>query len=624
EAQLIRNKDVVQSVYDANYNFAVAPELPTLTAVAGDGKVTLYWDDVAELSLDRFLGNDYDFEGYKIYRATDPGFSDAGTITDGFGTPNYYTKPLKVYDKIDGVYGFFPLTLEKGVQFYLGSDSGLRHSYVDNDVTNGVTYYYAVTAYDRGDVEKKILPTETSKFIAVSAAGDVVRAPNVVVVTPTVASSGYIPPGFDITPTRTSSGALTSGQVAVAILEPEKIPGGGQFAIEFMDIATDGQDNDLDGLVDADDADEFLPLETSGLVLKDISDRSAPRVLDTIWFKELRVVSDTVVKEIQNLYNDDDGDRSTLRFISSGMEFFVRNPFEGTYNDPDKGILNGIKWSSNIAVESAYPLSFGVWSDPRFVPGVSYPGQYRMVFFDEVVDTTSEIRLPTLTGSGRRIRAQEANFKIYDMATGEQAKYAYKPGGVRRGASNAPDGFYSANDEIWFYQEGKEGELIVTYYLWNAAEDDTSFENAHGRHLSSGDTLYLYPDFQFTSADRFEFSTFAQKVDMEAARSALDDIRVVPNPYVVSAGWEPRNLYTTGRGERRLVFNHLPQKCRIRIYTVSGSLVQTIEHDAPMTDGSAEWDMLSKDNMEISYGLYLYHVEAPGIGEHVGRFIVIK
>jgi hypothetical protein len=36
------------------------------------------------------------------------------------------------------------------------------------------------------------------------------------------------------------------------------------------------------------------------------------------------------------------------------------------------------------------------------------------------------------------------------------------------------------------------------------------------------------------------------------------------------------------------------------------------------------WDMLSKDGNEIAYGIYLYHVEAPGIGEKLGRFAVIK
>jgi hypothetical protein len=34
--------------------------------------------------------------------------------------------------------------------------------------------------------------------------------------------------------------------------------------------------------------------------------------------------------------------------------------------------------------------------------------------------------------------------------------------------------------------------------------------------------------------------------------------------------------------------------------------------------------MLSKDNLEISYGIYVYHVKAEGIGEKIGKFLVLK
>ena len=50
---------------------------PKVTAVVGDGKVTLYWDTSAEQTRDKYMGkitkgmNLYDFEGYKVYRATD-------------------------------------------------------------------------------------------------------------------------------------------------------------------------------------------------------------------------------------------------------------------------------------------------------------------------------------------------------------------------------------------------------------------------------------------------------------------------------------------------------------------------------------------------------------------------
>ena len=43
-----------------------------------------------------------------------------------------------------------------------------------------------------------------------------------------------------------------------------------------------------------------------------------------------------------------------------------------------------------------------------------------------------------------------------------------------------------------------------------------------------------------------------------------------------------------------------------------------------MTNGYEVWDVLSKDNMEIAYGVYVYHIEAPGLGEKIGRLIIIK
>ena len=99
---------------------------------------------------------------------------------------------------------------------------------------------------------------------------------------------------------------------------------------------------------------------------------------------------------------------------------------------------------------------------------------------------------------------------------------------------------------------------------------------------------------------------------------------MVPNPYIAAASWEERNPFNTGRGPRSLRFNHLPQACTIRIYTVSGELVATIHHQSGLLDGSAEWNLLSRDNLAVSYGVYIYHVDAPGIGEKVGKFAVIK
>ena len=88
--------------------------------------------------------------------------------------------------------------------------------------------------------------------------------------------------------------------------------------------------------------------------------------------------------------------------------------------------------------------------------------------------------------------------------------------------------------------------------------------------------------------------------------------------------WEPKNPYTSGRGPRSIHFTHLPNKCTIRIFTVSGELVKEIDHESNMIDGTADWDLLTKDRLSAAYGVYIYHIDAPGIGTKVGKFAIIK
>jgi hypothetical protein len=101
---------------------------------------------------------------------------------------------------------------------------------------------------------------------------------------------------------------------------------------------------------------------------------------------------------------------------------------------------------------------------------------------------------------------------------------------------------------------------------------------------------------------------------------------VVPNPYIATASWEQRTLYATGRGSRKIDFINLPSICTIRIYTVAGSLVKTLYNNQSdlYSGGSVSWDLVTDDGMDIAYGLYIFHVDAPGIGEYIGKFAVIK
>lgn len=90
--------------------------MPAVTAVAGDNRVTLYWDDVAEKSIDPISGKD--FEGYRVYRSTDPGFNDMTPITDMFGSVSY-RKPLAQFDLVNGLKGAAAVAVN-GVHFEIG------------------------------------------------------------------------------------------------------------------------------------------------------------------------------------------------------------------------------------------------------------------------------------------------------------------------------------------------------------------------------------------------------------------------------------------------------------------------------------------------------------------------
>jgi hypothetical protein len=139
-----------------------------------------------------------------------------------------------------------------------------------------------------------------------------------------------------------------------------------------------------------------------------------------------------------------------------------------------------------------------------------------------------------------------------------------------------------------------------------------------------GDVYRIRIETPFRSGDVYQFTSQEAKIEKKLARTELKDIAVVPNPYVVAARWEPTRLLASGRGERRIFFIHLPQQCTIRIYTVSGDYVNTLEHYSTMLDGSESWDLKSEEGLDVAPGIYIYHVDASDLGETIGKFAQIK
>jgi len=85
--------------------------------------------------------------------------------------------------------------------------------------------------------------------------------------------------------------------------------------------------------------------------------------------------------------------------------------------------------------------------------------------------------------------------------------------------------------------------------------------------------------------------------------TSLDGIRIVPNPYNISALSYQFGTVT----QDRLMFYGLPPKCMIKIFTERGDLIKTIHH----TDNSGDeaWDSLTSSGQVIVSGIYIAYIE---------------
>jgi hypothetical protein len=94
---------------------------------------------------------------------------------------------------------------------------------------------------------------------------------------------------------------------------------------------------------------------------------------------------------------------------------------------------------------------------------------------------------------------------------------------------------------------------------------------------------------------------------------ALDLINIVPNPYYAYSDYENTSI------ENRVRLTNLPPRCDVSIYTIDGTLVRRIKKDDESTD--LMWDMKNDAKVPIASGVYLIHVNAPGLGEKVIKWM---
>lgn len=723
---LYTNLATVKTIYNENYNFIQPPAKPHMRAVPGDGRVTLYWDDRAEHSVDR-ISHLRDFEGYRIYRATDPGFLDAYSITDGRGSASSFS-PIAQFDLVNDVAGFFPIALN-GTQYYLGSNSGLVHSWTDTTVVNGQAYFYAVSAYDRGDPVAGFLPAETSKQASIDAAGRITTDVNTTYVIPTAPASGYTP-GLVMEQAEHVAGRAT-GRVVPAIVDERSLVDGARYSISILPDTT-ARIRDLLGW----EYTSWVP-DTSFVWNAAIGGFIA--IIDSVGYDSTRVLlgevrvpafSWTMTRDgmepfLESFPINADTPQQMLTHAGVDPGFFVArrldtgdtlhvrrrldtdellNPqgaFDFNFDEgrviytlefladlpPNQLVETLFLYKHNLVhkqlvpnltgyvnlVQAYQPVAEGIrlsffndwllgpnpalsgWRNapanqlPWTLKGVNmldnsqgflreFQGRaqgrdYRMDFVAEGgAVSLARAQFPDQsmgTILGRIVPSLTTNYRIWDITDPDQpvevSFWVYNPNlnqGPPPFGRNGSDPF-EYRDFILLAQpdEASPTGLIVT---WAFGIPFGIPINQVGNYQlpAAGDRYVAVTRKPFTAQDRYAVEVAAPRFDGSSARRELSRVKVVPNPYLATAEWEPRPI-KGNRGDRKIQFIHLPPQSTVRIYTVRGELVQTLVHDSPVWDGSLDWNLKSSAGLDVAYGMYMYHVDSPA-GEKTGKFALIK
>jgi len=131
------------------------------------------------------------------------------------------------------------------------------------------------------------------------------------------------------------------------------------------------------------------------------------------------------------------------------------------------------------------------------------------------------------------------------------------------------------------------------------------------------DYLILSPKKQYVDGDYWTVDLSEFGVISDVSETNLEEIKVVPNPYIVRSGFNNESEYLN-----TIRFTHLPTECTIKIYTVSGEFVNEIVHN-DIVDGNEYWNLRNRFNQLVAPGLYIYAVES-GDKKHLGKFAIVR
>jgi hypothetical protein len=630
---LFRLKEVVQLIYETDYRFAQPPIMPTLTATPSDSKVYLSWDDKSDkYTRDSFAKNINDFEGYKLYRSSDPYIADPMFITDGYGSPTL-RKPIFQCDLIDDIKGFADYGEINGIEFYLGNETGITHSFIDNTVQNGRTYYYVLVAYDYGlpGIGAGISPSENTFVLEIDENENIRRiSPNVAVVKPHQLAAGYPDQEVNLGD-EANSPAAKKLPFEVQIFDRDRAKKGHTYKVK-MNV------NELGYLqTNARFRSPYDVMYINNEIL--VYDHTLD---DSLVYRETK--NDLAGSNFDSTtvgagagtpwgFNNLTAERDIVTELFEGMRLCFRLPTVFPILDRDN--------SGWVVGKSPMNIQLAQVRDPQNNPFQQnwrfFPWHYEIIWTDNdaAYITRTDIIL-------KNIRDQWLNYVDKNAILLDQRFNFY----IENKSFVDSTGNHPLMDMVVFDvnengEYDREFDYILVgdsrldsftgYTIWAGTIFSIDFIDVKDENeMPKPNDVYRLDfnrAFYHTDSLMFTITGLDEELDRAQLKQDMENIRVVPNPYVVTNTMEGAVANWDRNQRRQIMFTHIPAQCKIRIFTVSGVLIDEIEVDNAVANreslwdlnseanGTVHWDLRSKEGLEIAAGYYIYHVESKITGD---------
>ncbi|MCP4608998.1 MAG: hypothetical protein GY845_09845 [Planctomycetes bacterium] len=628
--------DLAQFAYDLNFDIPLPPPQPIVTATALDRKIVLSWTEKSELE---YVSSTHSFEGYVVYQ----GETVAGPWRE-----------VAVFDVNDGEALLFDNVIDPsfGVPVFqpviTGTDGGLAH-YIEIDedyvlggpLHNGRSYYFAVTAYSYpvGNAESvakglRVLNGAQSAITIVPM--DDLAGSDWETAAADTGNAAYSRTDVNLPP--------TTDYVTVEVVDPMYVTGH-DYEVRFTNIYPDTS-------IDA----SVTPPETT-LTYRDTTDLFQDgNLVDIFQYWELFDVTttpDTKVLEKQwnksgdANYNVVDGIKVTVNGAHA-PELQTLNWIDYDDGAHDGRAISWVNWGAAFFGSSAdYGINFwGGYLDPTTMPDS---------FFTAHVVWTDEDSASILSGtSGQRgynyLRGGTPNYgyqgyfqmpiEVYDMTDAANPRqvnvcFVENVGEANQDGTWNPDGTALGGREYFFIMrtdyDGDDAADAGTGDIDYTTEDffdGGTFDFVYAgwfRHrgsnvMDSGDVFEWLWANPSDDNDVFSFSTTDATVDdASLAADAMDNIRVVPNPYYAYYNEEVDQF------DRKIRFLGLPEEYTLRIFNVAGDMVKQLDYTdkIAVTNSWMDWNLMTDQGLPVASGIYVWYIETPS-GTKYGKFAVIQ